>query len=145
MKPKLILCYSCWRAWSAILRVIPRLLKFGYAMYLWALKCFVVALQNTSQLLVIFTCFFCLIENYPLGEGVDAIHNVNRSRWTLRLLVSSILASHPHMLESFEHHNWVSNLCFFLKTNTHAKHVWSCILWLMLFNHPGFFGFFTLM
>ena len=68
IEPKLIFFCSRWRAWSAILRVIARLLGFDYVLYLRALKCFVVGIFNTGWLLVISTCMFAWWKSIRLAR-----------------------------------------------------------------------------
>ena len=121
MKLKLIFYRRCWHTWCVILK--------SHCMSSRVWFCFVPLSTEmicccSSQHQLAFGYLyvpFCLVENYPLGEGVDAIHNGNHSHWALRVLV--ILACQPHKLETSERHDWVNHLCFFLKTRTLARHV----------------------
>ena len=115
IEPKLIFCCSHWGTWFVISRVIACFLGFGSILYLWALKCFVVALHNTGRLLVTYTCLLAYLLDRDLSSWQMCGRNPRwpyRSWWVLRLMTSSILVCQPHKLESYERHNWVNPLWF---------------------------------
>ena len=80
MESKVIFYCDCWRAWSAILRVIACLLGFGYVLYLWALKLFCCCSSQHRSTFGYLYLIFCLIVNYPFDEGVDTINNLQEKK-----------------------------------------------------------------